>query len=158
MDILTVIGAYCHRIVGQLVMFLATGILFEFIIEWIKSGIRNRTGKSVPQWIGIVMGFTASAVYIVSAYWASIRIETMGWEIPGSPVFLYVWFLLFYIYQFSAMKIAKPIFKKLLPGVYDSNYVKPQKPSKAEKKEEEFDTELFESFKAFVEANKKEQG
>lgn len=158
MDILNVIGAYCQRIVGQLVMFLATGILFEFIIEWLKAGIRNKTKQPVPQWIGIVMGFVASAVYIVSAYWASQKIQTAGWEIPGSPVFLYVWFLFFYIYQFSAMKIAKPIFKKLLPGVYDSDYVKPEKPKREKRSEaEKAEAELYEQFKAFMETKKETQ-
>ena len=151
MDLLTVITAYCQRIVGQLVMFLATGLLFEFIIEWIKAGIRNKTGKSVPQWIGIVMGFAASGLYIASAYWASITATSAGWEIPGSPVFLYVWFLIFYIYQFSAMKIAKPIFKKLLPGVYDANYVKPVKEKK--EKASSADEELFKKFKEWQNQN-----
>lgn len=150
MDILTIITAYCQRIVGQIVMFLATGLLFEFIIEWIKAGIRNKTQKPVPQYIGIIMGFVASALYIVSAYWASVTATTIGWEIPGSPVFLYVWFCIFYIYQFSAMKIAKPIFKKLLPGVYDINYVKPVKEKKA--KTSAADEALFEQFKKWSEA------
>ena len=150
MDILTVISAYCQRIVGQIVMFLATGLLFEFIIEWIKAGIKNKTQKAVPQYIGIIMGFVASAVYIASAYWASVTATTIGWEIPGSPVFLYVWFCLFFIYQFSAMKIAKPIFKKLLPGVYDINYVKPVKERK--EKASVADEALFEQFKKWSEA------
>ncbi len=150
MDILTIITAYCQRIVGQIVMFLATGLLFEFIIEWIKAGIKNKTQKPVPQYIGIIMGFVASALYIVSAYWASVTATTIGWEIPGSPVFLYVWFCIFYIYQFSAMKIAKPIFKKLLPGVYDINYVKPVKEKK--EKASAADEALFEQFKKWSEA------
>ncbi len=150
MDILTIITAYCQRIVGQIVMFLATGLLFEFIIEWIKAGIKNKTQKPVPQYIGIIMGFVASALYIVSAYWASVTATTIGWEIPGSPVFLYVWFCIFYIYQFSAMKVAKPIFKKLLPGVYDINYVKPVKEKKA--KTSAADEALFEQFKKWSEA------
>lgn len=150
MDIFTVILAYCQRIVGQIVMFFATGLLFEFIIEWIKAGIKNKTQKSVPQYIGIIMGFIASGIYILTAYWASITATTAGWEIPGSPVFLYVWFCIFYIYQFSAMKVAKPIFKKLLPGVYDVNYVKPVKEKKA--KESEVDAALFEQFKKWSES------
>ena len=96
------------------------------------------------------MGFIASALYIASAFWASMTATTPGWEIPGSPVFLYVWFCLFYIYQFSAMRIAKPIFKKLLPGVYDINYVKPAKEKK--EKASAADEALFEQFKKWSEA------
>lgn len=130
MEVLAVIGAYTERVVGQLIMFFATGILFEFVLEWLKAGIRNKTGKAVPKWIGIVLGLGASAVYIASAYWASVTATTLGWEIPGSPVFLYVWFWIFFFWQYGCVHIAKPIFKKLLPYVYYENYEKPEKTEK----------------------------
>lgn len=118
----------------QVLMFIVTGIAFELLIEWAKAIVRQVTGKSTSLTLGTVMGLIASTLYILAAYWAFRGYNGKGgWAIIGTPYFLWVWYILFYFWQYASIKIAKPIFKRFFPTVNDPAYVKPVK-EKAEKK------------------------
>ena len=124
----TIFVEACVACKWQLLMFIVAGIAFELLCEWAKAIIRQSTGKPTSLAVGTTLGLLASILYIVAAYYAYKGYNGEGgWMILGTPYFLWVWFILFYFWQYTSIKIAKPIFKRFFPTVNDPNYVKPVK-------------------------------
>lgn len=125
----------CVACKWQLLMFIVSGIAFELLCEWAKAIIRQSTGKSTTLAVGTLLGLLSSILYIIAAYCAYKGYNGEGgWMILGTPYFLWVWFILFYFWQYTSIKIAKPIFKRFFPTVNDPNYVKPDKVKTDKKK------------------------
>lgn len=128
----------------QLLMFLVTGIAFELLCEWLKAVIKQALKKdTLPSWIGLVMGVVSTICYTLCAVGAYKAYGYDGWYIPGYPQFIWVWAILFFFWQYVAIKVAKPIFKKFFPAVNDPNYVKPEKEKKEKKKETDISKEAL---------------
>lgn len=112
----------------QLLMFFLTGIAFELILEFIKATLYPVTrNKECPRWLGMIMGAMITVVYLMMAYTSNAKFGDAGWYIPGGYIFIPVWFILFFFYQYKAMRIAKCFRNILFPTLKDPSYVKPQK-------------------------------
>ena len=110
----TIFVEACVACKWQLLMFIVSGIAFELLCEWAKAIIRQSTGKSTTLAVGTLLGLLSSILYIIAAYCAYKGYNGEGgWMILGTPYFLWVWFILFYFWQYTSIKIAKPIFKRL---------------------------------------------
>lgn len=113
----------------QIVMFILCGIAFELAVEFIKATLYPVTKKKeCPRWLGMLLGALITCVYLVMAYVANALFGDDGWYIPGGLVFLPVWFILFYFYQYKAMSFAKWLRNRMFPVLKDPNYNKPHKP------------------------------
>lgn len=129
------IAAFLRQIVWQLIMFLLCGIAFELMIEFVKATLYPATKKdkdgnpvSCPRWLGMSFGAAVTVIYLVMAYLASAVFASIeGWYIPGGFVFLPVYFILFYFYQYKAMRLAKWFRNRLFPSLKDPDYQKPKR-------------------------------
>lgn len=119
------------RAVGwQLLMFFLCGIAFELAAEFVKATLYPKTGeKECPRWLGAILGLVVTIVYLAMAY-AAYGTSGAGWYIPGGTIFLPVWFLLFYFWQYKAMRMSKWLCTRLFPTLRDPSYTKPRKEKK----------------------------
>lgn len=126
------------RMIGwQLLMFILCGIAFELAVEFIKATLYPKTKeKECPRALGMALGAAVTVIYLVMAYVAHAAFGDAGWYIPGGIVFLPVWFILFYFYQYKAMVFAKWLRDKMFPVLKDPAHVKPHAPK--EKKDKTF--------------------
>lgn len=122
----------------QILMFFLAGIALELAVEFIKATLYPKTKKdaegnvkSCPRWLGMALGAVITVVYLAMAYAAS---GIAGFYIPAGPIFLPVWFILFYVYQFKAIKVSKWLRDKMFPSLKDPDYVKPAKVKKEKEK------------------------
>lgn len=132
MDVFLFYVAMFFQAIGwQLLMFFLCGIAFELAAEFIKATLYPVTKqKECPRWLGMVLGAIITGVYLLMAYTAHGLFGDDGWYIPGGFVFLPVWFILFYFYQYKAMSIAKWLRNKMFPTLKDPCYTKPKREKK----------------------------
>ena len=74
------------------------------------------------------MGAVITAAYLVLAYTAFFAFGAeSGFLIPGGLIFIPVWAMLFFFYQYKALRIAKWLCSKMFPTLKDPFYKKPEK-------------------------------
>lgn len=119
----------------QIVMFFLTGIAFELAAEFVKATLYPKNkGKECPRWLGMALGAVITVVYLAMAYMAS---SLKGFTIPGGTIFLPVWFIFFYVYQFKAIRVAKWLRDKMFPTLKDPDKSYTKKPKEKKLTNEE---------------------
>ena len=129
---LLVVSGFLRSVVWQIVMFLLCGIAFELLLEFVKATLfpkdENGKAKECPRWLGLIMGAVITACYLVLAYTAYFAFgEDNGFLIPGGLIFIPVWSILFFFYQYKALRMAKWLCSKLFPTLKDPFYRKPER-------------------------------
>ena len=105
-------------VIWQIVMFFLCVIAFELAVEFVKATLYPADkGKECPRWLGMLLGALITTVYIVMAYIANATFGDAGWYIPGGFVFLPVWAILFYFYQYKALRVAKWFRDRMFPNL-----------------------------------------
>ena len=127
-----VIAGFLKSVGWQIAMFILCGIAFELLAEFVKATLfpKNSEGvaKSCPRWLGLVMGVVITVAYLVLAYTAFFAFGAeAGFLIPGGLIFIPVWAILFFFYQYKALRIAKWLCSKMFPTLKDPFYKKPEK-------------------------------
>ncbi len=129
---LLVLSGFLRSVMWQIVMFLLCGIAFELLLEFIKATLFPKDEKgesrSCPRWLGLVMGAVITAAYLALAYMAFFAFGAEGgFLIPGGLIFIPVWAILFFFYQYKALRLAKWLCSKMFPTLKDPFYKKPEK-------------------------------
>lgn len=116
----------------QLLMFILAGVAFELLAEFVKATLYPKDkGRGCPRWLGMALGAVVTALWAVMAHAADAVYGDSGWYMPGGLIFLPVWAILFFFYQYKAMSVAKWLRDRLFPALKDPSKTKPKKEKKA---------------------------
>lgn len=132
---LLMVTAFLKAVVWQIVMFFLCGIAFELFLEFIKASLfpkkKDEEAKPCPRWLGLIMGVAVTVVYIFLAYSAYFAFGAEGgFLIPGGVIFIPIWSILFFFWQYKALKVAKWLCSRMFPTLKNPFYEKPKKETK----------------------------
>lgn len=127
----------CSEMRWFALMFLLSGVALEFLFELVKGLLfptkteeqiaAGEKQKDCPRWLGLTFGIAATLIFLASAYCANIFLGPDGWTIPGGLIFSWVWFILFFMWQYVSMRLAKKMRNKLFPTLKNPGYRKEEK-------------------------------
>lgn len=137
--ILTLLS-YFKQVGWQIVMFILCGVAFELLLEFVKATLypkdKDGNAKACPRWLGLLMGAIITAIYLFLAYAAFFAYgKDGGFYIPGGLVFIPVWAILFFFYQYKAVSISKWLCSKLFPSLKNPFYERPKREKKVKEKD-----------------------
>lgn len=113
----------------QVLMFFLSGIALELFSEFVKAtfyptktvtaedGTTSEVEREVPRWLGFTLGVVNTVAYLIMAYSAYGSFGDKGCLIPGGFVFFPVWAILFYFWQYAAIRVSKWICRRMFPSL-----------------------------------------